>query len=501
MKLLWAVCALLLSCWRASASTAGFIKCPLSQMRLVGDSAELHCEVIGAPIPEVQWWFVEGEEPNETFTQLFDGAGDGRVQINATYIAHAASSIHIASLTLNDSGMYECRASNDPDRNELRKTPKIKWIRSQANIVVMEIPNISTDPPMVTNQTSATLTCNLTDPNLPIKGSHWLFNGKTVENSESTSSDSFTRLQVSLLTSADAGLWFLLSVFLSRSAASVGPTAAGASRQPLLLRARDGPADSLRGQSGVHGAAAQNKRGIVIIKYGNAALFSPPGSRAGTSLDKITYSSSGKYECVFETDPVVKEVIEVKSLPHVAAYKHSEHGNEKDKAVLVCVSHGYPLPTDWTWFTKEDNDVRSPIINGTSNKYEIKSTPNRTSLTINDLNIESDAGDYVCSGMNEIGTATNTIHLRVRSRWAALWPFLGIVAEVIILVTIIFIYEKRRKPDEINDEMQQAGMCQFMVVMMSSFTAGGDDDSGAAPLKSNSNANHKDKNVRHRNSN
>ncbi|XP_011612982.1 basigin isoform X1 [Takifugu rubripes] len=253
------------------------------------------------------------------------------------------------------------------------------------------VPNISTDPPMVTNQTSATLTCNLTDPNLPIKGSHWLFNGKTVENSESTSSDSFTRLQ----------------------------------------------------------------------------------------LDKITYSSSGKYECVFETDPVVKEVIEVKSLPHVTAYKHSEHGNEKDKAVLVCLSHGYPLPTDWTWFTMVDNDVRSPIINGTSNKYEIKSTPNRTSLTIDDLNIESDAGDYVCSGMNEIGTATDTIHLRVRSRWAALWPFLGIVAEVIILVTIIFIYEKRRKPDEIND----------------------DDDSGAAPLKSNSNANHKDKNVRHRNSN
>lgn len=30
------------------------------------------------------------------------------------------------------------------------------------------------------------------------------------------------------------------------------------------------------------------------------------------SLEKITYSSSGKYECVFETDPVVKEVIEVK---------------------------------------------------------------------------------------------------------------------------------------------------------------------------------------------
>ena len=41
--------------------------------------------------------------------------------------------------------------------------------------------------------------------------------------------------------------------------------------------------------------------------------------------------------------------------------------------------------------------------------------------------------------------------MRVRNRFAALWPFLGIVAEVLVLVTIIFIYEKRRKPDEVLD--------------------------------------------------
>ncbi|XP_026863961.1 basigin isoform X2 [Electrophorus electricus] len=387
MQLVWGLVALF--CFHRTASrTAGFIKSPMSQAKLVGYSATLHCEAIGEPIPEIQWWFVEGEEPVETASQLFDGAREERVHINTTYVRHAASSLALRSLVLNDTGTYECRASNDPDRNRPRTPPKVKWIRTQANIIVFKKALIMTEPAEVNNQTSATLSCNLTNPASDIKGHYWSRSGKIIQDTKSTSSSPHTHY----------------------------------------------------------------------------------------TITKIDFHSAGIYACVFLTDPPVEETIEVRIPPHVSAYKHSENSNENDMASLMCISHGYPLPTDWKWYKlgKTPTDAKMFIINGTE-KYRIRSTPNNSTLYIENLDINEDMGEYECIGENDLGRHMDKIHLRVRSRLAALWPFLGIVAEVIILITIIFIYEKRRKPDEIND--------------------------GSAPLKSNAATNHKDKNVRQRNSN
>ncbi|XP_009987202.1 PREDICTED: basigin, partial [Tauraco erythrolophus] len=362
----------------------GFIKSPLSQKRLTQDSVELYCEAIGNPIPEIQWWF-EGNEPNETYAQLWDGARQDRVKINATYNLHSTSTIYIANLTSDDSGTYECRASNDPDRNHLSKSPKVKWIRSQANVFVIERPDIKT---YVTGSSGkVTLTCNISATQSAIKGHEWIHRDQTIHtDTEPTAFTSYT----------------------------------------------------IEGKMEDH---------------------------------------SGVYECVYKTSPMIKGQVNVSVAPQVTAYKKSEHGNEGDTGVLTCKNPSFPPVSSWVWYKGSEKVGAVAITNG-SDRYIIKSSGNKTELRILKLNIEEDTGDYHCNATNSEGTGGATVNLRVRSRLAALWPFLGIVAEVLVLVTIIFIYEKRRKPDEVLD----------------------DDDGGSAPLKSNA-TNHKDKNVRQRNAN
>ncbi|XP_021497539.1 basigin [Meriones unguiculatus] len=191
-----------------------------------------------------------------------------------------------------------------------------------------------------------------------------------------------------------------------------------------------------------------------------------------------THDRSGTYSCIFLPEPVGRSDIDVEGLPRIRSVKKSEHGSEGENAKLVCKSDSsHPPINEWAWFKISDSGDQ-PITNTSDYKYAVSSTPEKTELTISNLDINTDAGTYACNATNSQGSVQETITLRVRSRLAALWPFLGIVAEVLVLVTIIFIYEKRRKPDQPLDE----------------------DDPGTAPLKgSGLHMNDKDKNVRQRN--
>ncbi|CAD5116953.1 DgyrCDS5793 [Dimorphilus gyrociliatus] len=153
---------------------------------------------------------------------------------------------------------------------------------------------------------------------------------------------------------------------------------------------------------------------------------------------------SGNFTCRIKSDDEKNEdTILIESEPQVS-FKEERSKNlvQGDPLILKCRVYGRPSPDSVTWYNPAgeilSNEFNSRVVLSANEGIE------NATLKIKDMDFD-DKGTYTCEATNIYGTHNSTITVRVKDKLAALWPFLGICGEVLILCTIIFIYERSRK--------------------------------------------------------
>ncbi|KAJ6669889.1 hypothetical protein lerEdw1_000438 [Lerista edwardsae] len=181
----------------------------------------------------------------------------------------------------------------------------------------------------------------------------------------------------------------------------------------------------------------------------------------------------GSYTCSFKTGKELHGygTFHVK-VPEIEGHSKHTISYVGDIVALTCKTGNY-TPLYWAWYTK--NGSEEVAINQTlmPEKYKISQKyANDTKLMVHSLS-EKDDGIYWCKVVFELGESHRSGSLKVLTYMAPLKPFLAIAAEVLIFVTLIFVYEVYSKKKDaqagkkLKKNLNKLSNCKYFVYLYS----------------------------------
>ncbi|XP_037780739.1 neuroplastin-like isoform X2 [Penaeus monodon] len=165
----------------------------------------------------------------------------------------------------------------------------------------------------------------------------------------------------------------------------------------------------------------------------------------------------GEYKCqtagVIAGDNPLHKIIQVIFL-EIRKMDKSKVVTEGGELIIECPVEGHP-PPGIQWY--KDAELIADAINGTQLTLQPndKEMPNGL-LKVTGVQLEH-RGNYTCAIISKTQKYERSMFVRVKSVYAALWPFLGILVEMIVLGIIIFIFEKRRAKAEFDESDTDQG--------------------------------------------
>uniref|UniRef100_A0A2M3ZE27 Putative neural cell adhesion molecule l1 n=1 Tax=Anopheles braziliensis TaxID=58242 RepID=A0A2M3ZE27_9DIPT len=169
-------------------------------------------------------------------------------------------------------------------------------------------------------------------------------------------------------------------------------------------------------------------------------------------ITRTLESDAGVYNC---SVPKMNESRSITVVANVLVkFESTEVGKtnivEGEKLSLHCIAYGSEPRISWkignnTYIESKDRIVLQKDDKGVENAL----------LTIESITLD-DYAEFTCEARNNATDvtgkpATVTMTVRVRGKYAALYVFIGIIAEVVVLCAIILICEKRRNKTEIEE--------------------------------------------------